>query len=108
MSAEYTKISPLGKRDGVGTFDTFYATEKCENIEAAIAANDVVIIDFVSKENITYFAAYHTKEPGTIIYTRLDIQHFPFGIDILDDGRACDMAAKLLDRQREIERETRQ
>jgi len=91
-------LALLGPRVGPGTFDIFFDTEKYKTQEEAIAANDCVIIDFVRKDGDIYFEAYHTKEPGVLLYERLEIQHFiaHIGIDTRDDQRACRLAQELL------------
>lgn len=97
MALEYTKMYPLGKRSGLGSFETFYDIKKYIDYETAIKANDCVVIDFVSDENgIIYFSAFHTLNPSEIIYRKLNFQHFPCGLDILDDNIACEIADELL------------
>ena len=93
------KLEPLdilGNRNGKGTFDTFYNTEKYKSVEDAINANDAVIADFVKEDGIVYFQLYHLKEPNGVIHERLQIQHFPAGIDMMDDSRACEIGYGLL------------
>jgi hypothetical protein len=93
----FTKISPLGKRKGFGTFDCFFDTTKYKSLEAATAMNDYVVVDFVEDERgLKYFCLFHSKKPEECIYQTLQIQHFPFGIDIMDDQTACRLADELL------------
>lgn len=95
----YKTISPLGKREGPGTFDAFYDTQKYKNIEDASAAHDYVKVDFVMDDAGTIFFEFtHSQHPEEVLYKRLDIQHFPFGIDMLDDQMACDTAYRLLEK----------
>lgn len=92
----YTKISPLGERIGPGTFEFVFDTEKYK-MEEAIVANDGAIVDFVQDENgIIYFEAYDTKSPENKQHVRLQIQHFPFGIDIMDDQAGYELGCKVL------------
>lgn len=92
----YTKISPLGPRTGTGTFDCFFDTQKYKAIDEAIAAGDYVQIDFVKDDNGTkFFEAFHMKNPTQKVRKQLEIQHFPFGIDVRDDNNACQMAEVL-------------
>jgi hypothetical protein len=93
----YTIIAPLGKRIGRGTFDTLFDSEKYSSMEQADQAGDLVVINFVQdSEGIIYFEGYHTKHPDNKRYIRLQIQHFPFGIDIFDDAAAIGMAEDFL------------
>jgi len=93
---EYTKISPLGPRVGPGTFDFVFDTEKYK-MDQAIIANDGIIVDFVKgNDGILYFDAYDTKQPDIHEYLRLQIQHFPFGIDMMDDAAGFELGCSLL------------
>lgn len=91
----YKKIYPLGKNKSVGSFDDFFSKDY-ENIEQAWEKNDFVVVDFVEDENeIRYFEFYHIRTPETKKHHRLEIQHFPFGIDVFDDKSACEIAPTL-------------
>lgn len=93
----YKKISPLGKREGVGTWDTFFDTEKYSSPDDAAKHNDYVAADFVKDEKGTIlFEIYHSKKPEDKKYHRLNFQHFPFGVDILDDSLGAEIAVNLL------------
>ena len=93
----YTKIYPLGERLGLGSYDTFYDTEKYNNIEEAIKNNDCVIANFVSDENsIIYFEVMDSKYPDKAKYHCLNIQHFPFGVDISDDESCVELVNSFL------------
>jgi hypothetical protein len=96
---KYTKISPLGWREGPGTFDSIYDNQKYKTIEEAIAANDIVVIHFVLDENdLINFEVFHSAHPEDKEYQCLQIQHFPAGIDIFDDYVALGMAEKLIEK----------
>lgn len=91
----YTKIYPLGKREGRGSFDTYCERNGWEP-NSARASDKLVVIDFVVDENnIIYFEAHHSDHPEDKEYLRLQVQHFPFGIDMVDDFAALNLAAKL-------------
>jgi len=87
----YSKIAPLGERDGLGTFDTFYDNEAYKSFNEA--GKDVVIVDFVEKDEVIYFRFTHKDK---IEYHRLQIQHFPAGIDAFDDHAACVISDRLI------------
>jgi len=92
----YTKISPLGKRECIGTFDCFFDTKKFTSMQETIDAHDFVVVDFVKDEDeIIHFEFYNTKTPDVKKYYRLQIQHFPFGIDMFDDQAACEISSTL-------------
>ncbi len=96
----YTKIAPLGKRAGVGTFETMWQTEKYATIEEAIAAEDYVCIDFVKGDDgRIYFEFYHSKYPELALDVPLMIQHFKpdLGIDTRDDDLAMLIGNKMLE-----------
>lgn len=83
---EYTKISPLGQRKGIGTYDTFYDLSLYKSIQEAIDKNDVIIVDFVKdSDNIIYFEIYKSSDTENKQYHCLNFQHFPCGVDTLDD-----------------------
>lgn len=97
MEKDYEIISPLGPRKGPATFDCFYDVDKYSSMEEAVAENDYVHIDFVKDEGgLIQFRGYRSKQPAKRKYYVLDIQRFPFGIDILDDEAGCKMAQELL------------
>lgn len=96
MMPPVTTISPLGPRNGPGSFDTFFDIEKYESMEASIKANDYVVVDFVRDQlQVKYFQAYHIQNPKVKRYEPLMIQHFPFGIDMRDDMTASILAVSL-------------
>lgn len=96
-SMGYTKISPLGARNGLGTFEMFFDTSKYISPDAAQEANDVAIVDFVlNDDDVIYFEAYHIKSPEDKKHVRLQIQHFPCGVDVMDDQAACDLANEFI------------
>lgn len=83
----FRKIAPLGPRTGPGTFDTVFRKETHPTMEEALADNEVGIVDFVeNEEGIRYFEAYYSKTPEIKYHRMLEIQDFPFGIDMIDDG----------------------
>lgn len=92
----YTVISPLGKRAGLGTFETFWDSEKYPDVETAIKANNCCIVDFVEKEGTVYFQFHNIAHPDHKEYYRLNQQHFPFGIDVLDDNMACGIMERFI------------
>lgn len=93
------KIYPLGKRSGIGSFDTFWDIEKYKTLQEAISKNDVIIVDFVKDDDdIIYFEFYWSYNPEEKIYQILTIQHFPLGVDIRDDRLACIQIQKMLNR----------
>jgi len=92
----YEIISPLGPRNGDGTFDTFFDLEKYKNQDEAKSSNDLVVINFVKNEGgLIFFEGYHSKVPDRKLYRQLNYQHFPFGIDISDDNLAQELADNL-------------
>lgn len=91
----YTTISPLGKRNGIGTFDDIYDTTKYSSHPEAMAANDLVIIDFVQDTyGKMYFQCYYSKEPAIVKILPLQIQNFipALGVDGWDDQAAMNLA----------------
>lgn len=93
----YEKISPLGQREGLGTFDTVYNEVKYPDKEKAFEEKECVVIDFVKGEDgIIYFEFYHMKEPKIKKHHRLDIQYFPVGIDMFDDQNAMEIGMSML------------
>jgi hypothetical protein len=95
--SEYKKIDLFGKKQSRGTFDDFFNPEKYKTIQEAYDANDYVECDHVKDEkDIIYIQAFNWKNPHEKKYHRLEIQKCIFGIDMLDDQMACDMAASLL------------
>lgn len=102
----FIKISPLGPRNGPGTFDCFFDTAKYTTIEESLAANDYVIVDFEQDENgAKHFNAYHCRQPETPYREVLNIQNFPFGIDAFDDQLACQMAQTILNKSKHYGKE---
>ncbi len=102
------KISPLGKRKGLGTFDTFFDTDKYEKVAQAHEANDVAVVDFVQDDDgVKYFEIYHTKNPDEKTTYRLQIQHFPFGIDHFDDEWAAHYAQEFLNKYKSWTKSTK-
>lgn len=92
----YKIIAPLGARAGFGTFDTFFDEGVYKSAAAASAARDFVVVNFVKDEQgIKYFEAYHVERPDDKRYLRLSIQHFPFGLDAMDDNAARTLAKEL-------------
>jgi hypothetical protein len=99
---QYKVIAPLGPRPGSGTFDCVF-NKKYKTREEAEAANDYVVINFVEDmKGVKYFELHHTKHPEKKLYQQLIIQHFPFGIDVVDDQTAVWLATQLL---AEVEKE---
>lgn len=90
LMKKFEKISPLGERKGPGTFDGFWDNTKYDTMQEALEANDMVVVDFIKDENgIIYFEFYHIAEPNKKEIQMLQIQHFPAGVDIMDDQMAC-------------------
>lgn len=99
----YTKIAPFGPRNGPGTFDNVFNTEKYPSIKEAVADNEYVNIDFVVDENgIIHFEIFYSKNPKIKTYIRLQIQHFPFGVDVVDDTIAINNAIEILEKEESI------
>lgn len=104
----YEVISPLGKREGIGTYDTFFDNDKYGNdLEAATAVNDCVVVNFVIElvemgygvnDGSISFEAYHTRAIDDKIYSLLGVQHFPAGVDIMDDLEAQRMCRELMEK----------
>jgi hypothetical protein len=93
----YTKISPLGLREGFGTYDTMNDKEKHATMAEALLANEFVVIDLVQdSDGIIYFQAYHSKHIDDKLYFRLQWQHFPLGVDTRDDWAAMALGESLL------------
>lgn len=93
----YTVIAPLGERVGRGTFDTIYDNHKYKSVAKAIHNNDYVVVDFVQDgQGTIYFEAWYVKTPEAKAYQRLEIQHFPFGIDMIDDQRGFELGINVL------------
>jgi len=96
----YRKISPLGTRLGFGTYDTFFDTSKYRSIAEAEEANDLVIVNFViNDENVIYFEVFSTRNENKKEYLRLQIQHFPFGVDAGDDNAVAALAISFYNRE---------
>lgn len=97
----YTKIAPFGPREGFGTFDTFFDSEKYADNAAAWSANDLVIANFVTdKKGIIYFELYGTRNPDEKVYYRLNYQNFPFGVDVGDDQACQSLAQEIIAKNR--------
>jgi hypothetical protein len=93
----YEIIRPLGPREGPGTFDCIFNTQKYPTIKEAEAANDFVKIDFVRDDSNTIFFEFsYSKAPDEKSHERLQIQHFPAGIDVFDDNTAVSKAIEIL------------
>ncbi len=93
---KYERINLFGKKESRGTFDDFYSN-KYKSLEDAYLANDYVECDFVKDKNeILYIEARNVKNPDVKEYYRLNYQHCPAGIDMLDDQLGAEMASKLL------------
>lgn len=92
----YTKISPLGPRVGPGSFDCFFDSTRYATMQEALSAGDYVVVDFVEDDQqIIYFEFHHSITPEERHHLRLQIQHFPFGIDMFDDQAAGEMATAM-------------
>lgn len=92
----YTKIFPLGKRPSKGSFDDFYDTKKFDSLKKSYDANDFVMVDFVKDEKgVIYFEFHHVKNPDEKKYHQLNYQHFPAGVDVMDDTIACEIAVSM-------------
>lgn len=86
-------VSPLGPRQGAGSFETFFDAERFATIDLAISAQKAVVVDFIKDANgIIWFEAWHIKDPSTKKRRRLEVQHFPFGVDVFDDEAAVNLA----------------
>ncbi len=93
----YQKIDPFGKKQSRGTFDDFFSTEKYQSIQDAYLVNDYAECDYVRGEDgLIYIEAKNMKHPEVKKYHKLNYQHFPFGIDALDDRLASEMACSML------------
>ena len=94
---KYTVIDLFGTSQANGTFDDIFSTEKYSNLKEAYAANDYVKCNYVQdSEGILYIEAKHVQNPNEKQYHRLEIQRPVCGIDVIDDTKACQMAAKML------------
>ena len=85
-NSDFEKISPLGNRDGIGTFETFFV-------------DDIIIIaDFLKhkKTNDIYFGIKEKNDTDYKKYHKLNFQKFPFGVDVMDDSICCNLAEELL------------
>lgn len=99
---EYTVISPLGKRSGYGTFETFFDTGRFRSIEEA--KDDCVVVDFVKNSSgRIFFHAYRKDDKSRFSLYELERQNFPAGVDVADDNAACAMAENLFNTEREFE-----
>lgn len=93
----YKVISPLGPRVGPGTFDAVWEQTNYPTIEEAMKASDYAVINFVEDEDrIKYFEAYYIRTPEVKKYLRLEIQDFPFGIDMIDDQNGFRLGVDML------------
>lgn len=93
---EYTRISPLGPRTGPGSFDCYFDMRKYASMQQAMSANDFVVVDFVKDEHkVVYFEFHHVQTPEERHQLRLQVQHFPFGIDMFDDQAAGSKATSM-------------
>lgn len=45
-------VSPLGKRTGIGTFETFWNPEKYTSVENAVKNKECVVVDFLTNRMI--------------------------------------------------------
>lgn len=97
---DFTRIEPLGPRVGPGSFEFVFDNEK-HTMEQAIDILDGVVIDFVKgdEDGLIYFQAYDTKNPEYKEELRLQIQYFPFGIDMIDDELGFRLGIKLLEKR---------
>jgi len=89
------KFRPLGHRNGIGTYETFFDTDQYDTWKDAVDDGEAVVVDFMNDEGVIKFVAYHVARPGTKLYHTLNYQHFPAGVDVLDDQAAVEMAEKL-------------
>lgn len=86
---DYRTIQPLGKREGLGTYGTYFDDAKYTDPQKAIEARDVVVIDLVkSADDVIHFACYHLKHVGKIIYHTLSNQRITEDIDPVDEMAA--------------------
>ncbi|MFA7289599.1 MAG: hypothetical protein WC055_12050 [Melioribacteraceae bacterium] len=93
---KYTKIYPLGLREGHGSFETFFDLEKYASIKEAEDSNDYVVCDFVlGEDDIKYIECSHIQIPEIKKYHRINYQNFPFGLDVLDDRLASELATSM-------------
>lgn len=92
-------VHPFGEREGFGSFDTFFDEKKYQTPDDAAKAKDCYPIDFAQDENgVNYLQGYHMGNPDYKISRRMNIQHFPFGIDVSDDALAVQMFLELKER----------
>lgn len=94
---EYTVFAPLGDRPGKGTYDTFW-DNKYKDLAEGLAANDVVVIDFVKDvKGVIYFRFYNTRRSDEKEYYRLGWQNFipALGVDTRDDWKAIEIGCKM-------------
>lgn len=100
---KYEKIYPLGERKGIGSYETFFNQGKFKSIKEAIEANEYCVVDFVKDEQgIIYFEIYTGALPDVKTYHRLNIQHFPCGVDVMDDNDALRISFGILDMEYDI------
>lgn len=94
---KYEIIYPLGKREGFGSYETFFP--KGMTRKEAFDKNDYVIVDFVQdRAGLIHFRAYHIQRPEYVLIEILAVQKFPCGIDLYDDRLASYMAKSLLNK----------
>lgn len=86
-------ISPFGKKEGTGTFDCLFDSEKYKSMDEAVSANDYVEGNYVDDDGTLKIEAHHIREPYEKKYYTLNWQNPLFGIDALDDNLACEMMA---------------
>lgn len=92
----YERIYLFGKKESRGTFDDFFSTEKYATLQDAYKANDYVECDFVKDEGGTlYIEARNVQKPDEKKYHKLNYQHCPAGIDVLDDSLGAEMACSM-------------
>jgi len=91
------KINLFGQTKSRGTFDDIYSTVKYNTLEEAYAANDYVECNYmIDSKNILFIEVFNVKNPEIKKVHRLNYQHCPAGIDVLDDSLACELARTLM------------
>lgn len=95
---EHTIVAPLGKRLGLGTYDTFWDRERYVSYHDAEDHGGLVVVDFVcDADDVVYFQIYPLNAPKTLRYVRLNQQHFPCGLGIEDYFTCIEIVSEFFD-----------
>lgn len=93
----YKIVAPFGRQESKGTFDDFFSTKKYNSLQEAYLNEDYVECDFVQDDaGVLYIECKNVKDPENKKYHRLMIQKPVFGLDMMDDYAAVELAQTLL------------